>query len=161
MTPANLPTAPSGPRWLRGLFALAGGLALLAGVIGIFLPVLPTTPFILLAALCFARSSPRIYGWLLNHRLFGPMIDTWQRHRSIPRRVRWIALASMGFSISLSIMLMQGQPWLQLALGLLGVVLAAGLLRVACTRKHAIRPCADASRHGIPRREAGLLPDAP
>lgn len=130
MTPKNLPTAPSGPRWLRGLFALAGGLALLAGIIGIFLPVLPTTPFILLAALCFARSSPRIYGWLLNHRLFGPMIDTWQRHRSIPRRMRWIALASMGFSISLSIMLMQGQPWLQLALGLLGVVLAAGLLRV-------------------------------
>ena len=130
MTPADLPTAPSGPRWLRGLFALAGGLALLAGVIGIFLPVLRTTPFILLAALCFARSSPRIYGWLLNHRLFGPMIDTWQRHRSIPRRVRWIALASMGFSISLSIMLMQGQPWLQLALGLLGVVLAAGRLRV-------------------------------
>lgn len=130
MSPSDLPTTPSGPRWQRGLFALAGGLALLAGIIGIFLPILPTTPFILLAALCFARSSPRLYGWLLKHRLFGPMIDTWQRHRSIPRRVRWMALASMGFSITLSIVLMQGQPWLQLGLGLIGVVLTLGLLRV-------------------------------
>ncbi|AQR64648.1 hypothetical protein BXU06_05925 [Aquaspirillum sp. LM1] len=112
------------------MFALAGGLALLAGIIGIFLPILPTTPFILLAALCFARSSPRLYGWLLKHRLFGPMIDTWQRHRSIPRRVRWMALASMGFSITLSMVLMQGQPWLQLGLGLIGVALTIGLLRV-------------------------------
>ena len=105
-------------------------LALLAGIIGIFLPVLPTTPFVLLAAACFARSSPRIYGWLLRHRLFGPMIDTWQRERAVPRRVKWIALASMACSIGLSLLLMQGQPWLQLLLAVIGLTLSAWLIRL-------------------------------
>ena len=128
--PANASSPNRMSAWLRALFAIAGVLALLAGIIGIFLPVLPTTPFVLLAAACFARSSPRIYGWLLRHRLFGPMIDTWQRERAVPRRVKWIALASMACSIGLSLLLMQGQPWLQLLLAVIGLTLSAWLIRL-------------------------------
>lgn len=130
MNPSLLPALHHPRPWLRALFAIAGVLALLAGIIGIFLPVLPTTPFVLLAAACFARSSPRIYGWLLRHRLFGPMIDTWQRERAVPRRVKWIALASMACSIGLSLLLMQGQPWLQLLLAVIGLTLSAWLIRL-------------------------------
>lgn len=130
MSPPPLPALHHPRPWLRALFAIAGVLALLAGIIGIFLPVLPTTPFVLLAAACFARSSPRIYGWLLRHRLFGPMIDTWQRERAVPRRVKWIALASMACSIGLSLLLMQGQPWLQLLLAVIGLTLSAWLIRL-------------------------------
>ena len=130
MNPPPLPALHHPLPWLRALFAIAGVLALLAGIIGIFLPVLPTTPFVLLAAACFARSSPRIYGWLLRHRLFGPMIDTWQRERAVPRRVKWIALASMACSIGLSLLLMQGQPWLQLLLAVIGLTLSAWLIRL-------------------------------
>ena len=130
MTASHLPAASTSRPWVRALFAVAGALALLAGVIGIFLPVLPTTPFVLLAAACFARSSPRIHGWLLAHRLFGPMIATWQRERALPKRVKWIALCSMGFSLGLSILLMQGQPWLQLMLGMLGLALGTWVMRL-------------------------------
>ncbi len=74
---------------LLGLFFLA--LALL----GVVLPGLPTTPFILLAAGCFSKSSTRLHNWLLNNRIFGPMIVDWQEHRAISRRVRNIAISSM------------------------------------------------------------------
>lgn len=130
MNASHLPARHQPRPWLRVLFAIAGALSLLAGVIGIFLPVLPTTPFVLLAAACFARSSPRVYGWLLSHRLFGPIIVSWQRERAVPRRVKWIALSSMALSISVSILLMQGQPWLQLLLAVIGLSLGAWLARL-------------------------------
>ncbi|MDO5059604.1 MAG: YbaN family protein, partial [Neisseria sp.] len=61
----------------RPIFWLFGAIAFSLGVIGIFLPVLPTTPFILLAAACWAKASPRFHQWLLNHRYFGPMVADW------------------------------------------------------------------------------------
>ena len=62
---------------VRGLYLVAGILALVAGVAGALLPVLPTTPFVLLAAACFARSSDRFYNAMLNHRIAGPIIADW------------------------------------------------------------------------------------
>ena len=60
--------------WVRLAFAALGTLFLLLGIIGIFMPILPTTPFLLLTTACYARSSRRFYNWLMNHRLFGPLI---------------------------------------------------------------------------------------
>lgn len=79
---------PHPPRWLR-LFCLGVGItALLLGLIGIVLPLLPTTPFILLAATCFARGSQRFHDWLLGQRIAGPIIREWQTHlvpcRAVP-----------------------------------------------------------------------------
>ena len=108
---------------MRIVFALLGGLALLLGVIGVFLPVMPTTPFILLAAYFFSKSSPRIHAWLVNHRWFGPLILDWQTHRGVRASIRRRALWMMAISFSFSMyVLPTWQLKVGLALGFLVVV---------------------------------------
>jgi len=82
-------------RWVYLALAL---LFLLLGVIGAFLPVLPTTPFILLAAWAAARSSPRLQAWLEEHTAFGPMIRDWRRGGVVRRRSKWISTLAMSAS---------------------------------------------------------------
>ena len=82
-------------RWVYLGLAL---LFLLLGIIGIFLPVLPTTPFILLSAWAAARSSPRLLGWLEDHTAFGPMIRDWRRGGVVRRRSKWMATLVMAAS---------------------------------------------------------------
>ncbi len=82
---------------MRRIFFLVFGFAsLAAGVLGIVLPLLPTVPFVLLAAFCFANSSPRLERWLVEHRRFGPHIRDWRASRSVSRsgkRAAWTAFA--------------------------------------------------------------------
>jgi uncharacterized membrane protein YbaN (DUF454 family) len=92
-------------RLRRGLWASGGFVALGLGVAGVVLPLLPTTPFLLLAAFCFARSSQRLHGWLLGHRLLGPLIAAWQRERAIPRRAKIAACVTMAAVLGLSLVL--------------------------------------------------------
>ena len=80
----------------RTLWLLIGLTSLVLGIVGIVLPLLPTTPFVLLSAYCFARSSPRLHDWLLAHRLLGPLITDWRLHRAIAPRAKWLAVGSMG-----------------------------------------------------------------
>lgn len=61
------------------------------GILGIVLPLLPTTPFVLLAAWCASRSSPAFEAWLHHHRTFGPVIQNWQEKRAVPARAKWMA----------------------------------------------------------------------
>ncbi|ART79194.1 YbaN family protein [Oceanisphaera avium] len=100
---------------MRIVFALLGGLALLLGIIGVFLPVMPTTPFILLAAFLFSKSSPKIHAWLVNHPWFGPLIQDWQAHRGVRPHIRRRALWMMAISFSFSMYVL---PLWQLKLGL-------------------------------------------
>ena len=86
---------PPRPTWQRVLWLMAGGVSLLLGVAGIFLPLLPTTPFVLLAAACFSRGSTRCDAWLLHHPRFGPMVRDWRQHRAVPLRAKQLALAMM------------------------------------------------------------------
>ncbi|HSW51886.1 MAG TPA: YbaN family protein [Sulfuricaulis sp.] len=115
---------------VRLVFLLLGLGFVAIGVAGIFLPVLPTTPFMLLAAACFARSSDRFYHWLLNHRVFGHTVREWQQHRSIPRRTKWFAIVTMAATLSVSIVFFVPYAALQVALALFGVVLAIYLYRI-------------------------------
>lgn len=97
--------------WLvRRVLQGIGWLSVVLGVIGIFLPVLPTTPFLLLAAACFARSSPRFYDWLVNHRHLGPWIRDYLDGSGIPLKGKVYAIGLMWLSIGLSCYLVP-LPW--------------------------------------------------
>lgn len=121
-------------RLAKALYGFAGGVSLLLGMIGIFLPGLPTTPFVLLAAACFAKASPRVHQWMLRHQLLGPMLRNWEEHRSLTRRTKSIAIISMVLMLSISIWSFSGRLWIQLALLALGAISAAMVLRIP-TRK--------------------------
>ncbi|MFZ5558565.1 MAG: YbaN family protein [Pseudomonadota bacterium] len=115
---------------VRWLLIAAGTVCGVLGVIGVFLPVLPTTPFMLLAAACYARSSERFYRRLVDSSAFGPTIVEWQRHRSIPYRTKGYAIVLMSATLAMSIIFFVANPWLQAALALLGVSVAAWLWRI-------------------------------
>ena len=83
---------------VRFIFWLLGGISLLLAIIGLVLPILPTTPFILLAAACWARASPRFHRWLKEHQYFGPMVHNWETRRAVPRRARYFAFSMMTFA---------------------------------------------------------------
>ncbi|MCB1859581.1 MAG: YbaN family protein [Gammaproteobacteria bacterium] len=87
----------------KWMLLLAGWIALAFGLLGIVLPVLPTTPFLLLAAYCFSRSSSRIHQWIVSHRWFGPPILQWQEKRTISRvnKRRALLLICLSFSLTL------------------------------------------------------------
>ena len=112
---------------VRHAFLAAGFVFLGLAGLGLVLPVLPATPFVLLAAACFARASARFYNWVLNHRVFGPTVREWRRHRSIPYRVKLWAIALMAVSLGVSIVFFVRPVWLQAALAALGALLAAWL----------------------------------
>lgn len=114
----------------RVAFLVAGILSLGLGIVGMFLPLLPTTPFVLLAAACFARSSDRFYRWLIEHRSFGPIVIEWRTYRSIPYRVKLTAIALMAVSLGTSIVFFVRPAWLQAALAVFGVGLAVWLYRI-------------------------------
>lgn len=115
---------------VRGLLISVGGLCVVLGVVGIFLPLLPTTPFMLLAAACFARSSRRFHDWLLANRTFGPLIHEWERHRSIPRRTKLTAIALMSLTLAISIVFFVEPRWLQALLAAMGVLLGVWMYRI-------------------------------
>ncbi|MEJ7934633.1 YbaN family protein [Sphingobium sp. AN558] len=94
----------------RHLYLIAGCLSLALGAAGILLPLLPTVPFMILAAFCFARSSPRLEAKLLDHRQFGPHIRRWRERGAISRRGKKAALAAFAFSIVMAL-IFSPFPW--------------------------------------------------
>lgn len=115
---------------VRALYVAAGFVFFAIGLLGVVLPVLPATPFMLLAAACFARGSERFYKWLLANKTFGPLIREWREHRSIPYRTKVIAIVLMSATLAASIVFFVKSPYLQLALTALGVLLAGWLWMV-------------------------------
>ncbi len=92
---------------MKILLILLGTISLVLGIMGIFLPLLPTTPFLLLSAALYFRSSPRLYDWLLSHKHLGPYIRNFRENRAIPLRVKivsvslvWITLLYCTFFIA-------------------------------------------------------------
>lgn len=91
------------PGFLMSLYKSLGFFFIGLGMIGVFLPLLPTIPFLLLSAACFAKSSERWHQWLLSNRIFGPMIIDWQERKCITRSTKIFAIAMVvlfgGYSI--------------------------------------------------------------
>lgn len=86
----------------RVLLITAGSISLLLGVLGIFLPLLPTTPLLLLAGACYVRSSDKLYSWLINHRQLGPFINNWKHGNGIPVKVKILSIFFIWFSMIFS-----------------------------------------------------------
>ncbi len=123
-TPLQRPTLRPLPRVVRWLLLAFSGLCLVLAVIGVILPGMPTTVFVLMAAWAAARSSPRLHRWLLDHRLFGPMLRDWQNGRMVSRRAKWSASAAMAFCAVL-IVLTAHRTWLAgIGIGCMTLVLA-------------------------------------
>lgn len=90
-------------RVLKLLLISVGTVFLVLGVIGIFLPIVPTTPFLLLAAACYARSSKRFYDWLINNKLFGSFIKNYRDGRGVPLKVKVFTLSLLWVTIVFSV----------------------------------------------------------
>ena len=107
---------------IRYLWMLLGLTATGAAILGAVLPLLPTTPFLLLAAYTFARSSPRLHAWLMRHPTFGRLIYNWQEYGSITPRTKALAVAVMLLTFLLSLLLGLATGLLLLQAGVLSLV---------------------------------------
>jgi hypothetical protein len=124
MTTQEPPQAQKGHPLTRPLFFSAGLLLTAIGIINLFIPGLPTTVFLIMAAACFARSSPKLEAWLLNHPRFGPSIVAWRTNGAIPRTIKFVAIGSMAASFVIVLLVHLG-PILTWGIGL--VLLASAL----------------------------------
>lgn len=115
-------------RTKRALLAACGLAAVGLGVIGIFLPLLPTTPFLLLAAACFFRSSERLYGWLLHHQRLGRYVRQYRENRSIPLKAKLATLGLLWATLAFSGLVVVSALWARLLLLAVGVGVTLHLL---------------------------------
>ncbi len=115
----------------RQFYLILGVVFFLTGLIGVVLPILPTTPFMILAAACFAKSSPKFHQALLNNRFIGADLRRWEAEKTMLRitkiRATWVIV--LMFSISIAVLM--GKLWLQALLILIAVILLFFLWRVA------------------------------
>ena len=119
--------------------------------LGVFLPLLPTTPFVLLATACFARSSEKWHRWMLQSASFGPMIRNWEQRRCMSLQAKLVALGSMLVAGGASVTLAIQDPLLKL--------IVVGLMAVGCATVMSINTC-DECRGDNSRASAGSPPDA-
>ena len=117
-------------RFLRFLLITIGLASTGLGIIGIFVPLLPTTPFLLLAAACFARSSERFHSWLVNHNRLGPIIRGYLDGSGIPLRAKRIAIALVWLTLPPSALLLVPPVWAKTLLVLLAISITWYLLRL-------------------------------
>lgn len=113
---------------MRILFILLGSLSLVLAVVGIFLPLLPTTPLLLLAATLYLRSSPRLYEWLLNHKYLGPYIRNFREYRAIPLRAKIVSVALIWITLLYCALWVVPQIWIKILLIGLAVALTIHIL---------------------------------
>jgi uncharacterized membrane protein YbaN (DUF454 family) len=104
---------------MRHFYFVLGWLFFSLGVIGAFLPVMPTTPFMLLALWAFAKSSPRFHDWLYRHPLFGPPLQQWKRHRVIPRIAKVMSISMMSASLAYLVFFTEQAYYVSILVGLI------------------------------------------
>ncbi len=121
--------APPLPWFVRGLLQAVGWVAVGLGIAGIALPILPTTPFLLLAAACFSRSSPRLQRRLMEHERLGPFLRQWREHRSVSPRAKHRAYLVTAATFAVSLVLVE-RIELRLLLVGLGICVFAFLVRL-------------------------------
>lgn len=113
---------------VKVLLIILGSISLALGVIGIFVPLLPTTPLLLLAAALYFRSSPKLYDWLLNHPRLGTYIRNFREHRAIPLRVKIVSVSLVWLTMGYCIIAVVEPLWLRIALALLATAITIHIL---------------------------------
>ncbi|MCK4828568.1 YbaN family protein [bacterium] len=121
---------------MKPLLILLGSFFLGLGFLGIFIPGLPTTPFLLLAAGCYVRSSDRLYTWLLNHYIFGRHIQNFRENRSISLHSKIISLIAMWLMISLSVFVFIKIFWIRILIAILGVIGTVVILLIRTSKNN-------------------------
>lgn len=121
---------------MKVLFNVVGSIALVLAIAGIFLPLLPTTPFLLLASACYLRGSQRMHCWLSNNRLLGPYIKAMENRSGIPRSTKAVALILLWASMSYSIYIVPLFPIKMLLLLIALAVSAYILFRIKTLKTH-------------------------
>ncbi len=109
---------------------LAGTIAFGLGMLGVPLPLLPTTPFLLLSAYCYARSSERFYNWLITHPIFGEHILNYQKYRSTTRPIKSGSIFLLWFTISLSAIFAVNAWWVRLLLLIIAIGVTLHILSI-------------------------------
>ncbi|MEG1759104.1 MAG: YbaN family protein [Alistipes sp.] len=120
---------------MKSFYILLGSLSLTLGIIGIFVPLLPTTPFLLLAATLFFNSSPRLYVWLTHHKYFGEYIRNYRENHAIPLRAKIVSLTLMWATMGYCAFGLTDRLWLQLLLACVAVGVTCHLLSFATLKK--------------------------
>ena len=121
---------------MKSLLAFFGVVSLALGVAGIFLPLLPTTPFLLLAAWLFVRSSPRLYDWLMSHPRLGEYIRNFREERAIPLRVKIVSVSLIWLTIGFcSVSVVAEWWWAQVALAVLAAAISWHILSYDTLKK--------------------------
>lgn len=115
---------------LKWLLIIIGLIALGVGIIGIFVPLVPTTPFLLLAAACFVRSSDRLYQWLIHHRWFGSYIRNYREHRAMTLRAKVFVLALMWGVTGYTALIVVTNDWIRVLLAIIASSVTLHLLRL-------------------------------
>jgi uncharacterized membrane protein YbaN (DUF454 family) len=116
--------------WFRILCIISGTFFTGLGILGIFLPVLPTTPFLLLAAMCYAKGSRRLYYWILNNRWFGNYIRNYREKKGIPRKVKFLTITFLWITILLSAIFAIQIPIFRLLLIVIAIAVSVHILSI-------------------------------
>jgi len=115
---------------VKGLYFLGGTISLSLGVIGIVLPILPTTPFLLLAAACYARSSKKFYDWLLNNRILGAYIRNYIEGKGMPIKVKIFTISLLWITILVSAFLFIQILWVRIVLIIIAIAVTIHILLI-------------------------------
>jgi len=124
-------------KFFRYLLIIAGTIFLGFGIIGIFLPILPTTPFLLLAAACYARSSQRFYNWLMNNKWFGNYIKNYHEGRGVPLKFKIFTISLLWITILTSIYFVINNFWIEIILIIIAIGVTIHIITIK-TYKHKI-----------------------
>lgn len=117
-------------RIIKFILISAGTICVVCGVVGIFLPILPTTPFLLLAAFFYARSSERFLNWLLTNRWFGAYIRNYREGNGIPLREKVLTITLLWATIIFSVLYVVTNPWVKVLLAGIAIGVTAHLLHI-------------------------------
>jgi uncharacterized protein len=121
---------------VRVLLIIAGSISVGLAVLGIVLPILPTTPFLLLAAWCYARSSTRFYVWLMNHRLWGKYLRDYTSGKGVPLRIKIWALTLLWAAILSSAFLAVDIIWVRVLLIVIAIGVTIHILKIKTLREN-------------------------